>query len=141
MRNLRAYLPPLGRLLLSVLFILGGLSKLANPSGTAQFFASQGVPAPNLTVWVAVLIEFVGGIALLLGFKARWAAGILAIWCFVTGFAVHLAIAMHSPDQMVATDNMIHFYKNLAMAGGLLFVVTYGAGALSVDNRLQGANA
>jgi putative oxidoreductase len=141
MRNVQDFLPPLGRLLLSGLFILGGFSKLANPSGTAHFFASQGVPVPSLTVWVAIFIEFIGGIALLLGFKARWAAGVLAIWCLITGFAVHLVIALTAPDQMVVQDNMIHFYKNLAMAGGFLFVVAYGAGGLSIDNRLQGTSA
>jgi putative oxidoreductase len=137
MKNAQVYLPALGRILLSGLFIVGGYDKLANPSGTAQFFASEGVPVPGFTVWVAIVIELIGGILFLIGFKARWVAGLLAIWCLITGFTVHLVMATASPDQMVAIDNMIHFFKNLAIAGGFLFVVTYGAGGLSVDYRLQ----
>ena len=138
MKKAQIYLAALGRLLLSALFIVGGYDKLANPSGTAQFFASEGVPAPGFMVWVAIVVELIGGIVFLIGFKARWVAGLLAIWSLITGFAVHLVTGMTSPDHMVAIDNMIHFYKNLAIAGGFLFVVTYGAGGLSVDYRRQG---
>ena len=141
MKNLQAYLPALGRLLLSGLFIWAGFGKLTNIGGTAQYFAHAHVPVPGLAVWVAILIEFVGGIALLVGFKTRWVAGVLAIWCVITGFAVHLATALTSTEAMVAYDNMIHFYKNLAIAGGLLFVVTYGAGELSIDRSPRGASA
>ena len=76
------------------------------------------------------------GIVLLIGFRARWAAGLLAIWSLITGFAVHLVAGVSAPDAMVAYDNMIHFYKNLAMAGGFLFVLVYGAGRLSIDGML-----
>jgi putative oxidoreductase len=55
----------------------------------------------------------------------------------ITGIAVHLAAGMHSADAVGAYDNMIHFYKNLVMAGGLIYVVAFGAGALSVDNRVR----
>jgi len=137
MEKVCSYLPPLGRLLLSSIFIWAGYAKLMNPGQTAQYFASDGVPAPGLMVWVAIVVELVGGLAILVGFKTRWAAGILAIWCLITGFAVHLATGMHSADAVVATDNMIHFYKNLVMAGGLLYVVAFGAGALSVDNGVR----
>jgi len=137
MVDLRAYLPPLGRLLLSGLFVWSGFGKLMNAAVTTQYFASHGIPAPDLMVWIAILIELVGGLAILLGFKTRWVAAILAIWCLITGFAVHLSAGMHSADAIVAYDNMIHFYKNLGMAGGLLYVVAFGAGALSVDNGVR----
>jgi len=130
------YLPPLGRFLLCSLFIWAGYAKLTNPGQTAQYFASDGVPAPGLMVWVAIIVELVGGLAVLVGFKTRWAAGILAIWSLITGIAVHLTAEMHSADAMVAYDNMIHFYKNLVMTGGLLYVVAFGTGTLSVDNGL-----
>jgi putative oxidoreductase len=137
MEKTNAYLLALGRLLLSGLFIWAGYGKLKAPSGVIQYFAKVGVPLPGLMVWVAILIELVGGIALLVGFKTRWVAGLLAIWCVITGLAVHLVAGVSSADAMVAYDNMIHFYKNLAMAGGLLFVFVYGAGQLSIDNRFQ----
>jgi putative oxidoreductase len=139
MNQLEAYLPPLGRLFLCGLFVWGGVGKLMNPSGTAQFFAHDGVPHPGLMVWVAIAVELLGGLALLAGFKTRWAAAVLAAWCLLTGFAVHLAQGTVSPPSAATFDNMIHFYKNLAMAGGLLYVVAFGAGALSVDNSLNRA--
>ena len=131
------YLPTVGRLLLCSLFIWSGYVKLMHPVSTADYFANGGVAAPGLMVWVAIVVELAGGVAVLVGFKIRWAAAILAAWTLVTGFAVHLAVALHSADAMAAYDNMIHFYKNLVIAGGLLYVVAFGAGPLSVDNRAR----
>jgi putative oxidoreductase len=85
-------------------------------------------------VWVAVIIELVGGLAILVGLKARLVATILAVWCLVTGFAVHFVAASSSADAMAAYNDMIHFYKNMVMAGGFLYVIAFGAGALSFDN-------
>jgi putative oxidoreductase len=64
-------------------------------------------------------------LAILLGFKTRWAAAVLAIYCLATGFGVHLPVG----DQ----PNLINFYKNLVMAGGFLYVIAFGAGAVSLD--------
>jgi putative oxidoreductase len=136
MDRIANYLPALGRLLLCGLFIWAGYGKLMDPSGTTQYFAAMGLPAAGLIVWVTIIVELVGGLAILLGFRTRLAAVILALWSLVTGFAVHLAAATTLTDPMAAYDNMIHFYKNLAIAGGLLYVTAYGAGALSVDNGL-----
>ena len=94
---------------------------------------------PELAVWVAILVELVGGIAFLVGFKTQWVAGLLAIWSLITGFAVHLVAGVSAADAMVAYDNMFHFYKNLAMAGGFLFVWAFGAGQLSIDGRFRAA--
>jgi putative oxidoreductase len=137
MEKICGYLSPLGRLLLSSLFVWAGYGKLMNPGAAAQEFASVGVPAPALMVGVAILVELVGGLALFVGFRSRWVAGVLAIWCLVTAFAVHLAAGMHSTDPATAYDNMIHFYKNLGIAGGLIYVIAFGAGRLSIDNRAQ----
>jgi putative oxidoreductase len=141
MERTHAYVLALGRLLLSGLFIWAGYGKLKAPGEVMQYFAKAGVPFPGLVVWVAILIELVGGIALLVGFKTRWVAVLLAVWCVITGFAVHLVAGVSSPDAMVAYDNMIHFYKNLAMAGGLLFVFVQGAGQVSIDDRFRVARA
>ena len=75
----------------------------------------------------------------MLGLKTQWVAGLLAVWSLIAGFAVHLVAGVGAADAMVADDNMIHFYKNLAMAGGFLFVLVYGAGRLSIDGRFRGA--
>lgn len=128
MNTLRSYAVPLGRLLLASLFIWAGFGKLMNPSGTAQYFSHAHIPVPQLAVWISVVIELIGGLAILFGFVTRWAALILAIFCLGTAFGVHLPVG----DQ----PNMIHFYKNLTMAGGFLYVFAYGAGAFSIDHAI-----
>jgi putative oxidoreductase len=137
MDGIARYLPPLARLLLSSIFVWAGYAKLMDPGGTAQYFAAAGVPAPGLMVWVAVIIELVGGLAILVGLMARPVALILAIWCLITGFAVHLAAVGSATDPMAAYNDMIHFYKNMVMAGGLLYVTAFGAGVLSFDKGLR----
>ena len=123
----KAFLLPLSRLLMSSLFIWDGITMLRNPSGTAQYFASVRVPAPNLAVWLAIPTHLLGGLALLMGFYTRWAAALLALVCLVTAFGVHLPVG----DQ----DNLIHFYKNLVMTGGFLYVIAFGPGGLSFDRE------
>jgi putative oxidoreductase len=83
------------------------------------------IPVPDLTVWLVIAVEILGGLAIILGFKTRWAAAVLAVYCLATGFGVHLPVG----DQ----PNLIDFYKNLAMAGGFLYVIAFGAGAVSID--------
>ena len=123
----KVFLPPLARLLMSSLFVWDGIVQLRNPGGTAQYFASVHVPAPNIAVWISMLIHLVGGLAVLVGFYSRWAAALLALVCLGTAFGVHLPAG--------DLDNMIHFYKNLVMTGGLLYVVVFGPGRLSIDRE------
>jgi len=119
------YLLPLARLLMSSLFIWDGLLQLRNPAGTAQYFARVHVPVPDLAIWISIPVHLIGGLALLLGFRTRWAAALLALVCLGTAFGVHL------PEG--DAENMIHFYKNLVMTGGFIYVMTYGAGGISID--------
>jgi putative oxidoreductase len=125
MDNFKTYLVPLGRVLMSSLFIWAGIGKLMNPGGTAQYFAHANIPVPEVTVWIVMIIELIGGLAILVGFKTRWVAAVLAIFCLITAFGVHLPAG--------DTPNMVNFYKNLVMAGGFLYVVAYGGGTLSID--------
>jgi putative oxidoreductase len=127
MQNIKSYLPLLGRVLLSAIFIVDGILQLSDPGGTARYFAKVHVPIPNFGVWISVAIHLLGGLAILLGFRTRWAASILALFCLATAFGVHL------PAGDMA--NMIHFLKNLAIAGGFVYVVAFGAGPISVDGR------
>jgi putative oxidoreductase len=129
MPNRTIYLVPLARLLMSSLFVWDGVLQLRNPAGTIRYFTSVHVPVPDVAVWVSIAIHLLGGLALLVGLKTRWAAALLAILCLGTAFGVHLPIG----DQA----NMINFYKNLAMTGGLLYVVAYGAGGMSVDQQTK----
>ena len=121
----KAYLVPLARILMSSLFIWDGLLQLRNPGGTAHFFASVHIPVPDVAVWISVAVHLIGGLGVLVGYKIRWAAGLLILLCLGTAFGVHLPAG----DQA----NMISFYKNLVMTGGFLYVIVYGAGGMSVD--------
>jgi putative oxidoreductase len=111
------------RILMSQIFILSGFQKLTGYAGTQQYMASHGIPGALLPL--VILTELGGGLALLFGFKARWAALALAGFSVLTALLVHLKPG----DQM----QMINFMKNLAMAGGLLVLVRCGAGAPSID--------
>lgn len=125
--NSKAFLQPFARLLMSSLFVWDGIVQLRNPGATARYFASVHVPAPNVAVWISIPIHLLGGLALLAGFYSRWAAALLALVCLGTAFGVHLPAG----DQ----NNMIHFYKNLVMTGGFLYVIAFGPGALSLDGE------
>ncbi|KPH01870.1 LysR family transcriptional regulator [Pseudomonas sp. RIT-PI-q] len=117
----------IGRVLLSVIFILSGFSKLAAPAMMIGYIGSVGLPFPQLALALAVVVEIAGGLALILGFRARAVASVLALFSVFTALAFHSALA----DQ----NQFIHFFKNIAMAGGLLQVVAFGAGRFSLDAR------
>lgn len=116
-----------GRVLLSVIFVLSGISKVGAPAGMIGYIESAGLPFPTVALALAVLVELVGGIALILGYRTRLVAAALAV------FSVATALAFHS--QLGDQNQFIHFFKNIAMAGGLLQVVAFGAGRFSLDAR------
>jgi putative oxidoreductase len=113
------------RLLMAQIFIISGISKISGYSGTQGYMQSMGVPGVLLPL--VILVEIGGGLALLFGIKTRWAAAALAIFTLASAFLFHRDFA----NQM----QMINFMKNLAMAGGLLLFVRYGAGQPSVDQK------
>lgn len=117
----------IGRILLSLIFIISGLNKLGDHAGTVGYISSVGAPMPEIAYWIAVIVEVGFGLALLAGFKAKIAAAGLAV------FTVAAAVLFHSnfADQM----QMIMFLKNITIVGGLLLVVAHGAGGFSIDNR------
>ena len=117
----------LGRVLISAIFVLSGLSKLTAISGTMGYIEAAGLPLAPVALAVAIAIEVLGGLALIVGFKTRWVAAALALFSVVTALAFHSNLG----DQ----NQFIHFFKNIAMAGGLLQIVAFGGGALSLDAR------
>ncbi|SDK49685.1 putative oxidoreductase [Methylophilus rhizosphaerae] len=127
MSSLQSAASAVGRVLLAHIFIISGLSKVANPAGTIGYIQSVGAPLPEVVYAIAVFVEVVLGIALLIGFKARLAAAGIALFTVAAAFLFHTNFA----DQM----QQIMFLKNLTIAGGLLMVVAFGAGAYSLDNR------
>ena len=119
-----------GRILLAAIFILSGFGKITGFDGTVGYIASKGLPLPQLGAIAAIVVEFGGGLALLAGFKARWAAAAMAVFSVAAGVIFHNFWALPAEQVMI---QQIMFMKNLAMAGGLLFVVAYGPGPLSID--------
>ena len=126
-------LPLVGRILLATIFILSGLFKLAAPEGTQAYIASVGVPVPLLTYLVAVVVELGGGVLLLVGYRVRFAATVLAIFTVAAALLFHHALS--------DLNQFIHFMKNLAITGGLLQVIAFGAGSFSLDNRREAVAA
>jgi putative oxidoreductase len=127
--------PPLalaGRILLALMFVMSGFSKLGNLSGTAGYIASGGLPFPSVLAVLVGLLELFGGLALAVGFKARWAALALGVFTLLASVLFHNFWAM-APDKQFMQQLM--FMKNLAVAGGMFMVAALGAGPLSFDNR------
>lgn len=122
----------LGRVLLALLFIPAGVGKLTGFAGTVAYTASAGVPLPQVAVALALVVEVVGGLALLLGWQTRWAALALALFTLVASFFFHKFWAL--PAEQAGMQQLL-FYKNIAVAGGLFAFAAFGAGALSVDAR------
>ncbi len=122
--------PAAGRVLLAAIFVISGLGKIAAPAATIGYIESVGLPFATAGLLAAIAIEVGGGLALALGYKTRLVAALLAAFSIVTGLAFHNAIG----DQ----NQFIHLLKNFAMAGGLLQVAAFGAGAFSIDGRLAG---
>jgi len=119
--------PAVGRVMISTIFILAGLSKLAAPAMTIGYIQSVGLPLPSVAFGIAAFIEIVGGITLLLGYRTRIAAGVLFLFSLATAVFFH----SHFGDQ----NQFIHFFKNIAIAGGLLHVIAFGGGRVSLDGR------
>jgi putative oxidoreductase len=129
------YLPFIGRVLIGVPFAMSGLSKLATYGATTAMIAAVGLPVPPLAFAVAVAVELGGGLLLVLGYHARPVALALAVFALATAVSFHSNFA----DQ----NQMIHFLKNVMMAGGLLQIVAFGAGAISIEGwrRKSGTTA
>jgi putative oxidoreductase len=125
----RAYLAPLGRILLVALFLLSGLGKVADPSGTIAYIGSTGAPLPAAGFALSVAVELGASSLFLLGYKTRTTAAILALFCVATAMLFHSNFA----DQ----NQMIHFMKNISIAGGFLQVIALGAGSFTLDARLS----
>lgn len=122
-----AYTAFAGRILLATIFVLSGISKVTDPASALGYIGSAGLPFPNIALGVAILVEVVGGAALILGYRTRTVAVAMAAFALATAFFFHSALG----DQ----NQFIHFFKNIAIAGGLLQVAAFGAGPIGLDSR------
>ena len=121
------YLPLLGRVLIGLPFVMSGLGKLVTYGPVTAKISEAGLPVAPLGWLIAVVLEVGGGLLLVLGFRAAAVALALAVFTLAAAVFFH----HHFADQ----NQMIHFLKNIMMAGGLLQIVHFGAGPYSVDAR------
>jgi putative oxidoreductase len=122
----------IGRTLLAVMFLLAGYSKIGGFAGTAAYIASKGLPLPEVLAAGTIVLEIGAGLALLLGWKARWAALALAVFTVLASVLFHNYWAMPAEQQRM---QMLMFMKNLAVTGGMLMVFAFGPGAWSIDRK------
>lgn len=123
--QVNAVLSLVARILMAYIFIVAGWGKISGYAATAGYMESMGVPAALLPL--TIFVELGGGLALLFGFQARFAALGLAVFSLITAFIFHSG-----------AEDAINLMKNLAMSGGLLFLVLHGAGKLSLDHLIEG---
>lgn len=122
--------PLVGRILMSVIFLAAGLGKVMAFQGTVGYIAGQGIPLPALAAAGTIALEIGGGLMVLLGWRARWAAATLALFTVVAAVVFH-GFWSAGPDHV--QNQLIHFQKNLAIAGGLLYLVLHGSGPYSLS--------
>ncbi len=135
MNAMNRFGPLVGRLLIAAIFVFSGFGKITGFEGTVGYIASKGLPLPQLGAVAAIIVELGGGILLILGWKTRWAAAAMMLFTLAAAVIFHNFWAV--PADM-AQNQMIHFMKNICMAGGLLYVVIFGSGPLSVDGSGHG---
>jgi len=121
------YLSPIARIFIAIIFLMSGLNKIGNYGNTAYWMEDVGVPSLFLPIVIA--LEIVGGLAIILGWKARIFSFLLAGFCMLSAIVFHSNFA----DQ----NEMINFMKNIAIAGGFLTITINGAGSFSLDGRLS----
>jgi putative oxidoreductase len=126
----REYGPVIGRILISLLFVVAGLTKAGilpggGWEGTVGYIAGQGLPMPEVLAALTILLEIVGGLMIMLGFKARLAAIVFFLWLIPVTFIFHNMLS--DPSQQTA------FLKNLTIMGAMLYVAAYGSGKYSLD--------
>lgn len=124
--------PLAGRVLMAYIFVTSGIGKIGNFAGTAGYMASKGMPFAEVLLVGAIAVEVVGGVLLIVGWQARWAAAAIFLFMIPTTLIFHAYWAV-DPEQV--RTQMIQFNKNLAIMGGMLYVMAFGAGPLSLDSR------
>jgi putative oxidoreductase len=130
--NSNPIVPLAGRILLAAIFLVAGYGKLMAFAGTSGYFAKLGFPAPDVMTVLAIAVELGGALLLIAGWHARWAAWALILFVAIATFAAH---RFWEFDASQYRNQMNHFLKNLALIGGLLFVVAFGPGAMSANKK------
>ena len=123
-------LPLVGRILISALFLTAGARKAVTFAGTVGYLAKLGFPAPEVMAVIAIVIEIGASILLIIGWRTRWVAWLLALFVLIATFAAHRFWEFEATQLQ---NQLNHFLKNFAIIGALLLVAGFGAGPTSVD--------
>lgn len=126
------FTPVIARIFLSAIFLKAGIDKLLNPGMTQQYMESKSIPFAGVLLIPTIIILLVGGLSVLLGYKAR-----LGAWLLI-GFLIPTTLIFHTDFSQ--SDQVIAFLKNLGLMGGLLMVTSFGAGSFSFDERNRPLN-
>ncbi|MEW5880864.1 MAG: DoxX family protein [Pseudomonadota bacterium] len=130
MKKLQDLFALIGRIALAGIFVKSGIGKIGGFAATAGYIASKGLPLPEVGAAIAIVVEVVAGIALIIGWKARWAALAIAVFTAAATLIFHAYWTLPADKQY---PEMLAFWKNLAIIGGMLMVMAFGAGRFSVD--------
>jgi len=129
-RSYNPIIPLLARVGLGSLFVLFGIRSILGFAGSVGYFTKLGFPAPEAMVVLAIIIQVVAGLALIIGWQTRWAAWLLVLYVLIAAFMAH---RYWEYDAAQYANQMQHFFKNMAIVGGLLMLATFGPGSMSVD--------
>ena len=141
MQGLQNLVALLGRLMLAAIFLGSAWNKIQNTDGTIAYMTQNGVPEPDILIYGAIAFLILGGLSLVVGFQARIGALLLLIFLGMTTYYFHWFFDMPSTteaEQQALQAQQIQFMKNAAIFGGLLMVLAFGPGAMSLDGRKAG---
>lgn len=124
--------PLVGRILLALIFLMSGIGKIGGFAGTAGYMASKGIPMTDVLLAITIVIEIGAALMLILGYKARLGAVALLLWMIPVTFIFHNFWAMPADQQMI---QQIMFMKNLGLMGGMLYIMAFGSGPMSLAKK------
>jgi putative oxidoreductase len=130
--NLQNSAALVGRILLALIFIISGFGKITGYAGTAGYMAAKGLPMVDVLLPLTILVELAGGLLIVIGWNARWAAA--AIFLYV----IPVTLVFHNPAGLApaeAQQQMINLLKNVSIMGGMLGLFAFGPGGFSLDAK------
>ena len=126
------FAPFAGRILLSIIFIMSGISKITGFAGTAGWMTSKGLPMADVLLGASIVIELAGAAMIVAGYKARWGAAALFLWMIPVTFVFHNYWTYPAAEQQIQS---IMFFKNLGLMGGMLLIMGFGSGPFSLNRK------
>ncbi|HWQ38228.1 MAG TPA: DoxX family protein [Burkholderiales bacterium] len=130
MEMVKQYGPPIGRILLALIFIISGVGKITGFEGTVGYMQAYNVPATQVLLVIAIIVELGGGILVAIGWQTRWASAALAVFVIIVTPIFHAFWAVPEDQAMM---QQIQFLKNVSILGGLLYVMAHGPGKWAAE--------